>query len=78
MPDQLYGPCRSFCNTVLKKFGVEIEFYDGRIGADIAKLMKPNTRVVYLESPGSLTFEMQDVPAIAKAAKARWRDRDHG
>jgi cystathionine beta-lyase len=71
MPDQLYGPARSFCNSVLSKFGVDITFYDGRIGANIANLMKPNTKVVYLESPGSLTFEMQDVPAIAKAAKAR-------
>ncbi len=70
MPDQLYGPARSFCETVLKKFGVEVTYYDGRIGAGIAALLKPNTRVVYLESPGSLTFEMQDVPAIAKAAKA--------
>ena len=70
MPDQLYGPARAFCNDVLKKFGVEVTFYDGRVGAGIAALMKDNTKVVYLESPGSLTFEMQDVPAIAKAAKA--------
>jgi cystathionine beta-lyase len=70
MPDQLYGPARSFCETVLKKFGVEVTYYDGRIGSGITALLKPNTRVVYLESPGSLTFEMQDVPAIAKAAKA--------
>lgn len=69
MPDQLYGPARQFCDEVLKKFGVEVTYYDGRIGADIAKLMRKNTAVVYLESPGSLTFEMQDVPAIASIAK---------
>jgi cysteine-S-conjugate beta-lyase len=71
MPDQLYGPARAFCDEVLKKFGVDVTYYDGTIGAGIAALMRPNTRVVYLESPGSLTFEMQDVPAITRAAKAR-------
>jgi cystathionine beta-lyase len=69
MPDQLYGPARAFCDDVLIKFGVEVTYYDGRIGADIATLMKKNTTVVYLESPGSLTFEMQDVGAIAGAAR---------
>ena len=71
MPDQLYGPARAFCDDVLKKFGVDVMYYDGTIGAGIDALMRSNTRVVYLESPGSLTFEMQDVPAIARAAKAR-------
>jgi len=71
MPDQLYGPARQFCDDVLAKFGVEVTYYDGTIGAGIAGLMKPNTSVVYLESPGSLTFEVQDVPAIAAAAHAR-------
>jgi cystathionine beta-lyase len=71
MPDQLYGPARAFCDDVLKKFGVDITYYDGTIGAGIDALMRSNTRVVYLESPGSLTFEVQDVPAIARAAKAR-------
>ena len=65
MPDQLYGPARQFCDDVLAKFGVEVTYYDGLIGAGIAVLMKPNTAVVYLESPGSLTFEVQDLPAIA-------------
>jgi cystathionine beta-lyase len=69
MPDQLYGPARAFCDELLKKFGVDITYYDGTIGAGIGALMRTNTRVVYLESPGSLTFEMQDVPAIARAAK---------
>jgi cysteine-S-conjugate beta-lyase len=68
MPDQLYGPARQFCDDVLAKFGVEVTYYDGTIGAGIAGLMKPNTSVVYLESPGSLTFEVQDVPAIARVA----------
>jgi cysteine-S-conjugate beta-lyase len=68
MPDQLYGPARQFCDDVLAKFGVEVSYYDGVIGAGIAPLIKPNTAVVYLESPGSLTFEVQDVPAIAAAA----------
>jgi cystathionine beta-lyase len=69
MPDQLYGPARQFCDDVLTKFGVEVTYYDGTIGAGIAALMKPNTSVVYLESPGSLTFEVQDVPAIARVAR---------
>jgi cystathionine beta-lyase len=69
MPDQLYGPARAFCDDVLKKFGVDVTYYDGTIGVGIAALMRRNTRVVYLESPGSLTFEMQDVPAIAHVAK---------
>jgi cystathionine beta-lyase len=69
MPDQLYGPARQFCDDVLAKFGVEVTYYDGTIGAGIAALMKPSTSVVYLESPGSLTFEVQDVPAIARVAR---------
>ena len=71
MPDQLYGPARAFCDDILVKFGVEVTYYDGTIGAGIAKLMRKNTAVIYLESPGSLTFEVQDVPAIARAARER-------
>ena len=71
MPDQLYAPARQFCDDVLAKFGVEVTYYDGVIAGGIAALMKPNTTVVYLESPGSLTFEIQDVPAIARVAKQR-------
>lgn len=71
MPDSVYGPQRMFCDTILRRFGVETTFYDPRIGEDIALLIKANTRVVYTEAPGSLTFEMQDIPAIAKAAHAR-------
>ena len=68
--DAAYGPTRSFCERFLKRFGVETTFYDPAIGAGIAELIRPNTRLVFVESPGSLTFEVQDVPAIAKAARA--------
>jgi cystathionine beta-lyase len=69
--DTVYQPTRKMCNGILKRFGVETTFYDPLIGADITKLMKPNTTVVFLESPGSQTFEVQDIPAIAAAAKAK-------
>jgi cysteine-S-conjugate beta-lyase len=68
VPDSAYGPTRTFCASTLGRFGVEATFYDPTIGGDIAALMRPATRVVYTESPGSLTFEIQDVPAIAAAA----------
>jgi cystathionine beta-lyase len=72
MVDSAYGPVRSFCTGFLKRFGVETTFYDPLIDrAGIAALFKPNTVLIYLESPGSLTFEVQDVPAIVAAAKAR-------
>lgn len=69
--DCVYAPTRTFCNRVLTKFGVEVEYFDPALGAGLAKRMKPNTAVVFLESPGSLTFEVQDVSAIAQAAHAR-------
>ena len=69
--DSAYGPTRRFCDRTLKRFGVETSYYDPLVGAGIAELMKPNTRVVYLESPGSLTFEVQDFPAIARVAHER-------
>lgn len=69
--DTVYGPTRVFCTEVLRRYGVEVTFYDPLVGADIASLTRPSTRVVYLESPGSQTFEIQDVPAIAAAAHAR-------
>jgi cysteine-S-conjugate beta-lyase len=68
--DSVYGPVRGFCTGFLARFGVTTTFYDPCIGAGIATLIQPNTRLVYLESPGSLTFEVQDVPAIVAAAKA--------
>ena len=68
--DSAYGPTRAYCERFLKRFGVETTFYDPGIGAGIAGLIRPNTRLVFVESPGSLTFEVQDVPAIAEAARA--------
>lgn len=70
VPDSLYGSARNFVNDELVRIGIEVEYYDPTIGAGIEKLMKKSTAVVYCESPGSLTFEMQDVPAIAKVAHA--------
>jgi cystathionine beta-lyase len=68
--DNVYGPTRKYCDTVLNRAGVTTTYFDPLI-ADITPLMQPNTRAVYLESPGSLSFEVQDVPAIAKAVHAR-------
>ena len=69
--DSVYQPTRTLCDTVLKRLGVEATYYDPLIGAGIAKLFKPNTRVVFVEAPGSQSFEMQDIPAIAAAAHAK-------
>ncbi|TNM62206.1 cystathionine beta-lyase [Aliirhizobium smilacinae] len=66
--DSVYTPCRNFCNTMLTRLGVEIEYYDPEIGAGIDALIKPNTKLVHTEAPGSNTFEMQDIRAIADAA----------
>ncbi len=71
VPDSVYRPARQFCDGVLKRMGVETTYYDPLIGAGIDKLMKPNTAAVHTEAPGSQTFEMQDIPAIAAAAHAR-------
>jgi len=71
MTDSTYAPTRIFCEKQLHKNGVEIEYYDPLIGAGIEKLIKANTKAVFCEAPGSLTFEMQDIPAIAMAAHAR-------
>ena len=56
--DSVYGPTRQFCEVLLKNFGVEAEFYEPTIGAGIEKLIRPNTRLIYMESPGTHTFEM--------------------
>jgi cystathionine beta-lyase len=69
--DAVYGPTRRFCDRTLARFGVETTYYDPLAGEGIAELMRPNTRAVYLESPGSLTFEVQDFPAIARVARGR-------
>ena len=66
--DSVYRPNRLFCDKMLGKFGVETTYYDPLIGAGIADLMQPNTRLVFTECPGSQTMEMQDIPAIAAAA----------
>ncbi len=71
MPDSVYAPTRALGARLLRRFDVETTFYDPLVGAGIASQMRPNTRVVFVESPGSLTFEVQDVPAIAAAAHAR-------
>jgi cystathionine beta-lyase len=70
MVDSAYAPTRQFCDRVLGRFGVETTYYDPLIGGGIADLIRPATKVVFLESPGSLTFEVQDVPAIAAVAHA--------
>jgi cysteine-S-conjugate beta-lyase len=71
MVDSAYAPTRQFCDRVLARFGVETTYYDPLTGAGIERLIRPSTRIVFVESPGSLTFEVQDVPAIAEAARAR-------
>ena len=69
--DNVYGPTRDFGDRVLAKYGVDVEYLPPTVGSDVERFLKPNTRLVYLESPGSNTFELQDVPAVAGIAKAR-------
>lgn len=69
--DSVYAPTRNFCNNVLARNGVRTTYYDPGIGAGIADLIEPETRLVFTEAPGSLSFEMQDIPAICEAAHAR-------
>lgn len=71
LPDSAYDPTRSFATGFLARFGVTTRFYDPMIGGGIADLIGERTRAILMESPGSLTFEVQDVPAIVAAAKAR-------
>jgi cystathionine beta-lyase len=68
MPESIYGPNRMFSNSVLRRFGVEVSYYPPGIGAAITAELRPNTRLVWCESPGSITMEVQDIPAIAQAA----------
>ncbi len=68
MVDNVYGPTRRFCDSVLASYGIETTYYDPMVGAAIATQIRPNTRVIFTEAPGSLTFEVQDIPAIAEAA----------
>ena len=69
MTDSAYAPTRSFADTFLKRFGIETEYYDPLIGAGIQNLCRDNTRLIWTESPGSQTFEVQDIPAITAAAR---------
>lgn len=71
MTDTVYGPTRKLAKGILERFGVETTFFEPLVGSSIESLMRPNTRAVYVESPGSLTFEVQDVPAIAEIARRR-------
>lgn len=68
--DSVYHPTRHFADTMLTRLGVEVEYYDPHMGGGISALLRPNTRIVFTESPASNTFEVQDIPAIAKAARA--------
>ncbi len=69
--DSAYGPTRNYCEQMLTRLGVATTYYDPLIGGGIGALFRPNTRLVFTESPGSLSFEMQDIPAIAQAAHAK-------
>ena len=69
--DAVYRPSRIFCDTVLRRMGVETTYYDPALGVSIESLIRPNTSVIFVETPGSQTFEVQDVPAIAEVARAK-------
>lgn len=68
MVDTCYEPTRDFCNTILKKMGIETTYYPPEIGAGIREYIKPNTKILFTESPGSITMEVQDVPTLARIA----------
>ncbi len=69
--DNVYGPTLRFCREILGKFGVQTDTVPANVGADITAFLRPNTRLIFLESPGSNTFEIQDIPAITKIARAQ-------
>src|SRR5262249_46916808 len=69
--DAVYRPTRNFCDSVLVRMGVETSYYDPTLGAAIETLLRPNTSVIFLESPGSQSFEVQDVPAITALARPK-------
>lgn len=71
VPDSVYRSARQVCSDVLEQFGVETEYYDPLVGAGVESLLRPNTAVIFLESPGSQTFEIQDIPAITAVARKR-------
>ena len=68
VPDSIYGPTRHFCETTAKRLGIQTTYYDPLIGSGIKDLIKANTRAIFTESPGSHTFEIQDIPAITAIA----------
>ncbi|MEZ5936999.1 MAG: cystathionine beta-lyase [Hyphomonadaceae bacterium] len=68
--DNVYGPTRRFCDHTLRRWGCTTEYFDPDVGERIADMIRPETRVVFIESPGSLTFEVLDTPAITRAARA--------
>jgi cysteine-S-conjugate beta-lyase len=69
VPDNAYGPNRDLADRLLTRLGIETEYYDPMLGADIASLIRPNTQLIWCETPGSVTMEVQDVPAITAAAR---------
>jgi cystathionine beta-lyase len=69
--DSVYRPTRNFCDNVLTRLGIETTYYGPLVGGSISALMRPNTRLVFVEAPGSQSFEMQDIPAIAEVAHRR-------
>lgn len=69
IPDSVYQPTRAFCDVTLARFGIDTTYYDPTIGTQIETLITPKTKIIFTESPGSLTFEMQDIPAIGKLAR---------
>jgi cystathionine beta-lyase len=71
VPDSVYGPSREFANRLLSRMNIEAEYYDPSIGGDIARLCRGNTQLIWCESPGSVTMQIQDVPAITKVARSR-------
>ncbi|MHA1559788.1 MAG: cystathionine beta-lyase [Alphaproteobacteria bacterium] len=71
LPDSIYEPGRFFADTVLSRLGISVTYYDPTVAGGVGELMNADTRIVYVESPGSITMEMQDIPSIAAAARAR-------
>jgi len=71
VPDSVYGPTRKFCGTILKRMGIATRYYDPLVGGGIEDLIADNTRVILIESPGSMTMEVMDVPAICAVARRR-------
>ena len=78
MTDSVYYPTREFCASVLRRFGVETTYYPPCIGSEIEELIQENTSVIYTESPGSHTFEVQDIPALSAVAHRHQAKFNHG